>query len=261
MSGFGRRGEILRILMENNSVSVAELSGHFRVSAMTIRRDLDVLAREGRIVRTHGGALLARDLVSEISFFERKGRNLAEKLAMARASLPLIHDGDSLFLDSSTTCLALAALLPEEWNLSVVTNGLHTALRLSEKKGISTILIGGVVREGFFSTIGPETETRIKEFRARAAVISATAFDPEQGAFEANLLEAEVKRTMIRSSHKVILLVDSSKWGQVALNKTADTEMLKAVVADDAVPAPLAEAVRAKGIQLVLAAGREEDSG
>ncbi len=253
--------------MENNSATVAELSRHFNVSAMSIRRDFDVLAKEGRIVRTHGGAVLARDLVSEISFFERKGKNLAEKLAMARASLSLIHDSDPLFLDSSTTCLALAASLPEGWNLSVVTNGLHTALRLSEKKSISTVLIGGVVREGFFSTIGPETAARMKEFRARVAVISATAFDPEQGAFEANLLEAEVKRAMIRSSHEVILLVDSSKWGQVALNKTVDIDSssssfkLKAVVADDAVPPGLAEAVRGKGIQLILVAGRKEDSG
>lgn len=258
MSVYSRRQDILGILIEKDSVQVSDLSRRLKVSSMTVRRDLDALAREGRISRTHGGAVLARDMAHEISFFERKAKNLKEKLSMAKAAMSFIHDGDSISLDSSTTCLAVAASIPETFNLSVVTNGLHTALRLSEKKHVSTVLMGGMVRTGSFSTVGPETAAGADDFRARVAFISATAFDPKQGAFEANMLEAEVKKAMIRASLELVLLVDSTKWGSVALNRTAGIKDIKAIITDDNIKKNLVETARKNGLKLIIAGEKEE---
>ena len=150
-----RKEEIMRLLKENKRVSSAELSERFHVSGTTVRTYLMELEKAGRLIRTHGGALLNDDILNvEESIAARKQKCLREKQKAAAKARSMIKDGDTILLDSGTTMLELAKLLKDAKNLTVVTNDLPSAMELQKMEGVYLILIGGHVRTAFESTVG-----------------------------------------------------------------------------------------------------------
>ena len=206
-----RNDKILEYLKENKKATVNELSKMLFVSETTVRRTLDELQDLGLVERTHGGAVLHEN-ADEISVFVRVNKNAKEKEQVATVALGCLPEFGTLFLDSSTTALALAMRL----NLShktVVTNNLQAALLLSGRRDVSLIFLGGEVLYRSNSVAGSMTMRELSGMRFDLMLCSCTAVS-EDGVFENSLGQCEIKRLAYTGSRKRILLADSSKFSE-----------------------------------------------
>ena len=154
-----RRGEILRLINQSGRVSVTELSGQFGVSEVTVRADLQALADRSLLVRTHGGAIPPARGPYELSLATRRQQQVVEKGRIGAAGAAMITDGDAVFLDSSSTALAIAQTLKSHRYLSVVTNSLIIAQELLDAPGVNVVLLGGTLRRETASLVGGGMES------------------------------------------------------------------------------------------------------
>jgi len=209
-----RQEEILKILKQNRSATVRALAQKLYVSDATVRRDLMEMQNLGLLKRSHGGAVLLEN-ADEISIFVRMNENADEKERTATNALKYLpNDFETVFLDSSSTVLALAQRMDLSQK-TVVTNGLQTAAQLARGRGIRLILTGGNVSPTGTSVRGSWTNTQLREFRFDLALVSCAAFD-EEGAFETSLEQREIKRAVFRRAKRKILLADHTKYGSGA---------------------------------------------
>ena len=251
-----RQQLIARLIEEHGRARVSDLSQRFGVSSVTIRKDLAALEHEGRLVRTHGGAVAASRAGAERAFDVRERLQRSEKDAIGREAASMVSDGESIALDASTTALALARHLKGRggWlHLTVITNGLRIAAELAGHPGITVAMPGGFVRWEALSVVGPLGEGLFEKVNIHKAFMGAAGFTLEAGLSDATEEEAQIKRLMVDGASQVIGLVDHTKWGRTAFATFCRTAALMAVVADDLAPEPLADAVRAAGIDLHLA--------
>lgn len=210
MSDSTRQDKILSYLKHNISATVKELAAALYVSDATIRRDLTEMQSLGLLKRSHGGAVLLEP-ADEISIFVRMTENAKEKeLAATNALKRIPTDFKTVFLDSSSTILALA----QRMNLSdktVMTNNLQTAMQLSKIKGINLLIPGGVIIKTGASVTGSWTNTLLSEFRFDLMLTSCAAID-ERYVYETSIDQREVKRTAFEHSSRRILIADHTKF-------------------------------------------------
>ena len=204
-----RQNEILKRLKENKSAGVNELAKALYVSEATIRRDLAEMKSMGLVERSHGGALLPEN-AEEISIFFRMEKNANEKERAATKALPHIPPFKSLFIDSSSTALALAERLDLSFK-TVVTNNLQTAIQLSKKPNLNLILLGGNVHFNTNSATGSWTARQLEDF-AFDLMISSCAAVIGDSSFERSLDQKEIKRAAFQRCKKKVLLVDHTKF-------------------------------------------------
>lgn len=227
-----RRGVIIEALEARGQVLVESLAVEFGVSLVTIRKDLSELEARGLLHRTHGGASWAHRSLFNPSFREKAYLQQAEKQAIARATLELIEEGDSLILDAGSTTHALSRAMKKRFrHLHVITNSVPIALELAET-GWELLLLGGSVRHHSQALIGPATVRALEPYHVDKAILSATGASLERGLTTPNDLEAQTKRAMIRAAAQVIGMVDSSKLGRVTLSSFAALTELAALVTD-----------------------------
>lgn len=209
-----RQEEIFKYLKQKRSATVRALAKELFVSEATVRRDLIEMQNLGLLKRSHGGAIFSES-ADETSIFVRMGENAQEKERAATVALKYIsEDFGTVFLDSSSTVLALARRM----NLSdktVITNGIQTAAQLAGVRGIRLILAGGSVSPTGTSVCGSWTNTLLNEFRFDLMLVSCASFR-EQGAFETSLDQREIKRTVFALSKKRILIADHTKYARSA---------------------------------------------
>ena len=227
-----RRGSIAQMLEARGQVLVEGLALEFGVSLVTIRKDLAELEARGLLHRTHGGASWAHRSLFNPSFIEKAYLQQAEKRAIARATLELIEEGDSLILDAGSTTHALARVMKKRFqHLHIITNSVPIALELSETSW-ELLLLGGSVRHHSQALIGPATVRALESYHVDKAILSATGASVSHGLTTPNDLEAQTKRAMIRAAGQVIGMVDSSKLGRVTLASFAALSELSALVTD-----------------------------
>jgi len=249
-----RRSRIARQVAEEGAASVAELSRLFGVTEETIRRDLRALEAAGVLRRTHGGALRRAPAVFPVApVAERISHNHELKAAIARAALELVKDGDTIFLDSGSTILELAKALAARRELVVVTHNLRVAAQLAEAPHISVNVVGGSLRPQELSLVGPEARRAFERMRAAKAFMACAGFGPSYGATVSDVLEADVKRAMVESADKAILLADHTKWQRSSLVSYAELQRFSAVVSDAGLPADARAQLRALGIETAIA--------
>jgi len=212
---YERRQSLLDILRNQPGLRVPELARTLGVSEGTVRNDLNALEDEGRLKRVHGGAVLYdQDQFQNSSFMRRYNQNVAAKLAIAREAATLIQDGDSIFLDASSTAYYLARAIADRIKLRVFTNGFEVARELAWNTSNTVILVGGIVNNDSSSVTGLLSEQIIAEMLIGKSFFSCSGFSIERGMTEVHLGEAQIKRKAIESSQQVIALVDSSKFGK-----------------------------------------------
>jgi DeoR/GlpR family transcriptional regulator of sugar metabolism len=211
-----RRDELLALLQRHGQLTVRAASAQLGVSAVTIRSDLALLERDGRLRRVWGGATTVRPLWPEGSFAARLKQRQAEKERIARAAAALIEDGDTIMLDASTTAYAIARQLAGR-ALTVITNGMHTALALCASQTITTIVIGGQVRGETGSLAGTLAEEMLQRLHASKGFFSARGLTAASGLTESSIAESMLKAAMIRQVDTVIASLDSSKLGATSL--------------------------------------------
>jgi DeoR/GlpR family transcriptional regulator of sugar metabolism len=248
-----RQSLILQAVRSDGSARVSDLTQRLGVSDMTIRRDLEVLARDGLVEKVHGGAVLPGTPASPEPGFEAKlVLERPEKNAIARAAARLVRPGTAIAVAAGSTTLALAQCLLDVPGLTIVTNSLRVMNAFSGTRGLdgtadSVILTGGV-RTASDALVGPMADLTIRSLHFDLLFLGCFGFDAEAGLTTPNLAEAETNRTFIRVARRVVLLADHSKWGVVSLSSFARLNEVDVLVTDDLLPANArAEASEAVG--------------
>jgi len=247
-----RRREILRMLHRDGRVLVQDLARHFRISQITIRKDLDVLDGQGVIERTHGGALPVQEgALLDPSLRDKEKLHRKEKTQIARAAARLVEEGQSVLLDSGTTTTAIARSLKDMAQLTVITNAINIAAELAGTH-IEVILTGGMLRKNSFSLVGPLAEHTLRQLSADILFLGVDGFDTRNGLFTPNLLESEVNRAMVAIARRTIAVCDSSKFGRRSLCNIMPVSAVHEVITDKRIPKSDLLALREAGVNVTL---------
>ncbi len=234
-------------------VSVSEMAEALGTTEITLRRDLRAMAKDGLVVRTHGGAVLPAGLGHEPSYSEKSRQAGAEKVAIARLAVEMIHPGDSILLGPGTTTLALARLLVHFPELMVVTNSLLVAQALMEAPRVEVILTGGALRRPIHALVGPSAEDSVRSLRASQAFISGNGFTAGRGLSTPSPLVAATDRALAGAAQQVVVLADHTKIGHDTMCQTVPVGRVHTLITDSrAKPADL-EAIRAAGVDVRVA--------
>lgn len=247
-----RKQQILTALHRKPAVRVAELSRALRVSTASIRRDLSELERAGLLKRTHGGAVTPRLATLEPSLAEKEDRYQTEKVAIGVLSAGFIEEGDTIFLDAGSTTRQIARELGHRRGLTVVTNALNIAWDLASSE-LEVVLIGGQIRRGILSMVGPLAEQAIASLHVDKLFLAANGIHLEKGVTTPNVNEAQTKRAMLARAGHVILVADHTKFGRVTFSRICGLEQVHEVVSDDGLSASTASAIQDLGPKVHIA--------
>lgn len=239
-------------LQTQTRVTVEQLSRALKVSPVTVRADLSELERRGRLVRIHGGAMAANKAAHELNFEYRAQIQHAAKGAIGKYAASLVRDGDSIFLDASTTALELARQVVDRRELTVITNSIRSAEELVTHPNLTVIMPGGIVRREAFSLVGMWSADLIQQFNISRAFMGARGFTLQEGLTDVNPDEVALKRAIVQVAKQVVALIDHTKWNQVALASFCNIEQLTAVITDKRAPRKMVQQAEARGIQIVL---------
>jgi DeoR/GlpR family transcriptional regulator of sugar metabolism len=257
-----RRRRIIEILEQEKQVSTQQLEEMMAVSGVTIRADLRELEQEGVIERYHGGAMLLeqkRPDQSYVSFTRRSLLQAAEKDAIGREAARLVRSGQSIILDASSTVLAMIPYLTGIHELTVITNGIHTAMAIQKQQEVHTIMIGGVLRPHSGSVEGLLGEDLVRHLGADAIFVSANGLTFERGLSGFNVHELDLKKRMMRQAHRLIALIDHSKLGVDSSASYADFSAIDTLVTDDRADESFVAQARRLGCKVIIARRRQGD--
>jgi DeoR/GlpR family transcriptional regulator of sugar metabolism len=234
---------------------VTDLASRFNVSGVTIRKDLVVLEAENRLVRTHGGAIALDRSRPELAFDIRERLQADEKFRIGAAGAALVHDGESIVMDASTTALSVARHLKARggWSqLTVLTNGLRLASELAGHPGIIVLMLGGRVRWEALSVVGQLGDGLFSRINVQKAFLGAAGFTVESGMADATDEEAQIKRSMVAAAREVIAIVDHTKWERAAFATFCPTDQISIVLTDDRAPDEMVRELGTRGVQVRL---------
>jgi DeoR/GlpR family transcriptional regulator of sugar metabolism len=232
MLAIERRNQILSLLQKESRVVVGDLARAFRVTEETIRRDLEKLEKEGYAKKAYGGAIINESFNIDLPYTVRKKANVQNKQEIAALVSGLIHDGDHIMLDASSTALYIAKHLKNKKNLTLITNSIEILLELSDVTGWKVLSTGGVMKEGSLSLVGYQAEKMISSFHVDKTIISCKGIDIDRGITDSNEMEAHIKKLMLDSSNMKILAVDNSKFDKISFTKIEELAALNVVVTD-----------------------------
>ncbi|NWG12617.1 MAG: DeoR/GlpR transcriptional regulator [Acidobacteria bacterium] len=213
-----RQKRIRERLARDGRLTVSRLAEQLRVAEMTIRRDLSTMERAGLLTRTHGGCVLQSPFVAEASFSDKQRRRQAEKAAIARGAVGKLRPGDAVYLDTGTTALAVARALPPDLGLKIFTNNLRVALELFGRAGVEVAVYGGVLGRKSPDLLDEIALYHVGQYRLDVAIVGADALDVERGEFNAaDAASAALSRAAQKQADRVIVVIDSSKFGKRGL--------------------------------------------
>jgi DeoR family L-fucose operon activator len=254
-----RQQKILALVNQRGSIRVSELSQIFEVTEETIRRDLDNLEGQGKLRRSHGGAVSIKTEQPEIPYFKREITNVQEKREIAKLALKHITPGDRIILDASTTAWYTAKILPDI-PLTVLTNSIKVAMELSGKEKIDVISTGGILLAKSLSYVGPLAERSLGQYHVNKAFISCQGVHLQRGISESNEMQALVKQRMIDIADQVFLMADYSKFGLQAFAHLASLDQIDMVITDSKTDSMYIEQLkeRSVGVIQVHSSGKED---
>ncbi len=231
-----RQHDILERTRERGYVSIDELAQAFGVTPQTIRRDINQLADQGLLRRTHGGAACDTSSIQNTAYAMRAGQMRDEKQRIAEAIAAAIPDHASLFITIGTTTEAVARALQQHKGLKVITNNLHVAAQLSTKADFEVLVAGGTVRSDG-GVVGQAAVDFIEQFKVDVAVVGISGIDQDGSLLDFDYQEVRVSQAVIANARQVFLAVDSSKFGRNAVVRLGSLALIDRVFTD-AAPAP-----------------------
>jgi len=237
-----RQARLVALLKEHGYCSVSELSQKLEVSTMTIRRDLHQLAEKQIVQVTHGGARLSQIRRVEPDFNIRARENLPAKQAIGTYAASLIKPGDVIGIDGGSTVIEVVRNLPDI-PLTIVTYSLAAANEVANNPRYHLFLLGGMLHHDTCSFSGPQVLSALRDLRITKLFLATGGLQIPDGLSSTYLFDAEIKQAMIRSSSQVILCVDSSKMGQVALAHFATLDEIDLLITDTGIAARDKEAL------------------
>ena len=247
-----RHARILAMLQLNGSISVTQLADQFKVSEVTIRKDLSYLEQQKKLYRTHGSAILISPYISDRHVNEKEKKNIAEKRAIGLAAAQMLSRDDSIIVASGTTMSFFAREIKPAGGLTVITSSIPVTQILSQDDKIDVIQLGGITRSSSVSVVGPFAEQMLRSFNCSKLFIGVDGIDPEFGLTTTNMLEAALNVAMIKAAQKVIVLADSSKFGRRGFSKICELEAVDRIITDNNIPPLYLERLRERGIEVTL---------
>ncbi|MEO6965784.1 MAG: DeoR/GlpR family DNA-binding transcription regulator [Acidobacteriaceae bacterium] len=249
-----RRFRICEVLARQRTVSATYLKTTLGVTAATIRRDLAALEQEGLLVRSHGGAVSKSSSTNFQPSYEALGRaNLDEKQWIAEEAAKLILDGDTVFLEGSTTVYELATRLLQRNRLTVVTNSPLILCQLQRAPNINAMCTGGDLQRDVFYLSGPWAQRSLNEIRVDKAVLGISAIDPTYGISTASQGEALIKKLITKIAKERIGLADHSKFGNQGFAYVGPCTDFHTLITDSGTDEKSLSALRESGIQVIVA--------
>ena len=249
-----RHLELVELIRARGQMTVNELASHFTVSGDTVRRDLDLLARQGLIKRTHGGAVAMDNLVHQDSpFTQRMSTRIPAKRRIARAASRLIGDGETLLINGGSTTKLFAAELADRRNLTVVTNNLGVPATLPPDCFSNVYILGGEYKGDAQVTVGPVGFVSAGSISVDSAVIGVGGIAVKEGLTTTVLEECSMILAMICAARRTIVLADASKFGHSSFAHIASLDRIQILVTDEEPPGDLARALKEARVQVIVA--------
>ena len=253
----GRREHLARLVAERGFLRVTDAGLLLGVSEVTVRSDLTALEIDRRLVRVHGGAMPHFQLRLEPTLEQALSLDTGTKRAIGERAAALVEPGQSVILDVGSTALAVAEALVRRVELkdvAIITNGLSIALALEAALPRFTVVVtGGTLRPLQHSLVNPNASSFFDSIHADIAFIGCNGIDLVNGVTNINFPEAEVKRRMLQASTRHVLVADGSKFGQVHLGVIGTVGDFQQLITGGAMPAGVVDAMRARGVHVVLA--------
>ena len=235
--GIERRRHILKILRAGSSADTGELAAQLRVSEMTIRRDLRSLEQANTIVRSYGGATLARRIHREFQFDQRRQGQAAAKQVIGHYAASLVEPEETIFVDTGTTTLEFAReLARRDIPVTVATSSLAVGSELWGHEHIKVLMLGGQLRQGSPDLTGPLCEHSLQLLQATKAILGCDALHEDRGFFAQDTEGARVSATMLKYSRWRCVLADGSKIGKAATVRYAALNEIDLFVTDASAP-------------------------
>ena len=228
-----RRNKIEELIQKNKSVLVPELAKQFDVTTETIRGDLEKLEKQGVLIRTYGGATLVEGSESDIPVSDRDVINYEGKQRIGKRAARIIKDGETVFLDASTSSLHIARNIKEKKSLTIITNSERIIHELSSCENIRVMSTGGLLSTRNMSYVGRIVEKTIREnYFANKVFFSCRGATLARGLTESNEAEAEIKKAMIDCSESVFFLCDHTKIGKIGVPVISDFSKIDTLITD-----------------------------
>lgn len=247
-----RHQDILDLLDTQNYVSVSKLCETFKVSAVTIRKDLKLLEEKGLIFRTHGGASKENPYVKDLNVSEKEHLNIKEKQDVCAAAVKLINADDSIMIASGTTMQMLASAIPTQHSLHITTSSLNVALELSKCEQFKILQLGGMLRHSSSSVTGHFSHEILEHISCRLLFLGVDGIDLNYGLTTTSIEEAMLNKKMIASAQKVVVLTDSSKFNRRGFGKICELNVVNHIITDKGLKANIANEIKLLGINLTL---------
>ena len=246
-----RQQRLLRYIEQQQRVSVNQIVAQFDVSLATARRDLEVLADQGKVQRVHGGAIATRQALPEPPVLQRAAEQPVEKVRIGQAAADLIHEGETVFLGSGSTVLEVARHLRGKRNLTIITNSLLVINALADTTDITVIGLGGMLRHSEMSLLGHITELALGELRADKVIMGIRAVDAERGLTSDYLPEVMTDRAILKIGREVIVVADHTKCRAISTALVAPVPAIHTMITDTQTPDEFVSALRAQGVRVM----------
>ena len=230
--------EIAEILDKRGKMTLDQLEELFpNVSQMTLRRDLFQLEEDGRIIRIRGGAMSVKEVqkVSGEAYTKKTTMNTDAKIVIAQKVAALIDEGTCVFIDGGTTAMYLSKELPD-MNCTIFTNGIAVAMELAQKKNVNITVVGGQLMKDNLSTSSPASKEYFNLTNFEIAIVSATAFTPEQGFSCNSQIESDLLKSVFKKARQVYMMLDSSKIGKINPYTFAHIQDVDVLITDNHFP-------------------------
>lgn len=256
-----RLNRVLEFVSERGNVSIAELSRAVDVSAATVRRDLNTLAEQRLLTRTHGGAA-ALGSGYELPLQYKLARQAEAKVAIAQAVSDMISPGEVVGLNGGTTTSEVARALGRRENLparsdapgvTIVTNALNIAYELSVRENVKIVVTGGVPRRLSYELVGPLVGASLRDFSLDTAVLGVDGITAVFGATTLHEGEADASREIASVSRRVVIAADSTKLGRSTFARICSLAAIDVLVTDKALPAEMAEEFGQASVEVIVA--------
>lgn len=246
-----RHSLILELLREFGKVDVADLSSKLKVSAVTIRKDLDLLEEKKLLYRTHGGAILADPYIATRKVSEKEKLRPEVKRRIGLKAVELLSPQDALIIASGTTVQAFARCI-ENMKLTVITSAMNVAMELLDKPDIEIIQLGGIIRHSSASAVSEYAIRMLDNFSCSKLFLGVDGIDPEYGLSTTHIQEACLNQAMIAAATKTIVLADSSKFGRRGFSKICNMSDIDRVITDSGISPKMLEAIEEQGVKVTI---------
>lgn len=250
MLSLERHKKILTLLAQQGSIRTIETAALLDVTDETVRKDFEALEKRGHLIRIHGGATTPMKIREDISLTERQLRRREEKTAIAKEAVKRIQPNETIFLDASSTALAITEFLPD-FHLTIVTNALDVFLSLEGRANLDLICTGGLYDARSRSYIGLLAESSLYRYNIHRMFFSCSGVHVARGISETNSRQAMFKERVIPCAEDVVLLADHSKLGQKASFFFTQISDISCLITDSQADDKITEQIKKSGVEVI----------